>query len=364
MLQSKYHEKLQQEGWESDPFQEKAVTELSRLLSDLKSSSKSFWPFGSKNNDVRGVYLYGGVGRGKSMLMDLFFDHAPEAKKRRIHFHEFMIETHDWLHQKRGDRVDDLMPRYAKYVAKSVKLLCFDEFHVTDVADAMLLGRMFTALFEEGVVVVATSNWAPDNLYEGGLQRDLFLPFIDVLKARFAVIHLDSDTDYRQISDPDQDMYYFSPLSAANKKKVETLFNELTDGEKITSHTLTIKGRDIVAEQTANGVTRFTFSQICEKPHAAEDFIAIAKAFHTVFLQNVPRLTYDRRNETKRLILLIDCLYEAGARLIISAAAPAQTLYHGDDHAFEFDRTISRLVEMQSTAYHVEAEKKRKGAAA
>ena len=169
MLLKIYKEKIAAQGWNEDKEQLEAVAVLNRLLKEVvNKSKKSFWPF-LKEKSVKGVYLYGGVGRGKSMLMDLFFESLPDKTlKKRIHFHEFMIETHDWMHKKRGDRVDDLLPRYARYVAKKTKILCFDEFHVTDVADAMILGRLFTALFEEGVTVVATSNWAPDNLYEGG----------------------------------------------------------------------------------------------------------------------------------------------------------------------------------------------------
>jgi cell division protein ZapE len=355
-LEKQYNNLLKQNDWTEDAFQVKALEALQRLLTDLKPQ-KSFWPF-KKQKPVQGVYLYGGVGRGKSMLMDLFFDHVPDTvKKRRIHFHEFMIETHDWLHDNRGKGMDDLLPRYAADVAKNIKLLCFDEFHVTYVADAMILGRLFTALFDHGVVVVATSNWAPDNLYEGGLTRDRFLPFIQLLKQQSQIIHLDSDTDYRQISDPSQDVYYFTPLSENTKKHINLLFREFSDGASLTQHTLSVKGRKIYIE-AAGDVARFTFVNICEKAYGAEDYIAIAQAYDTVFITDIPSLTQEKRNEAKRLILLIDCLYEAKCRLVISAESALDNLYQGDDHAFEFDRTISRLMEMQSVAYHEEREKK------
>jgi len=357
-LIKKYKEIIKARGWHEDAQQIEATLHLQRLLNDLKAArTKSIFAFFKKPEPIKGVYLYGGVGRGKSMLMDMFYDAVPILiPKRRIHFHEFMIEAHDWLHQKRGDRVDDLMPRYAAHVAKKIKLLCFDEFHVTDVADAMILGRLFSALFERGVTVVATSNWAPDNLYEGGLQRDLFMPFIELLKQCTDVDFLDSDTDYRQISDPDQDVYYFYPLGEVSKSKANALFEEFTASEiKTSAKDIVVKGRTIKTSQHAGGVAKFMFADLCEKPHGAEDFIAIAKKFHTVFLKNVPRLTYDRRNEAKRLILLIDCLYEQGCRLVMTAEKPIDALYEGDDHAFEFDRTISRLMEMQSKDYHAKA---------
>jgi len=345
-----YNAILKQNDWTSDAFQLMAIDELHRLSDDLEPS-KSFWPF-AKSKEVKGVYLYGGVGRGKSMLMDLFFDHAPDLiKKRRIHFHEFMIETHDWLYKHRGQGMDDLLPRYAAHVSKQIDLLCFDEFHVTDVADAMILGRLFTELFDRGLVVVATSNWKPDCLYEGGLTRDRFLPFIALLKSKSNVIHLDSDTDYRQISDPDQDVYYFSPLDSENISKVGELFSDLSENKPVVQDTLHVKGRDIIVNVAAD-VVRFTFSEICEKAYGAEDYILIAQKYDTVFVTNIPLLTQENRNEAKRFILLIDCLYEAKCRLVMSAESKIEGLYQGNDHSFEFDRTISRLMEMQSSTYH------------
>lgn len=356
-LDKRYKDVLVENGWKADGFQQKAVDELQRLLADLKVT-KGFWPFGKKS-DIKGVYLYGGVGRGKSMLMDLFFDevHQKLLLSRRIHFHEFMIETHDWLHENRGKGMDDLLPRYSSHVANEVKLLCFDEFHVTDVADAMILGRLFTELFTRGVIVVATSNWAPDDLYEGGLQRVLFLPFISLLKDKMETIHLDSDTDYRTISDPDQDIYYFSPLNKETKNKVEQLFFELTNGAEIEQEIITVKGRDILVN-AAGDIAQFTFAGLCQKSYGAEDYIAIAKRYDTVFVTQIPTLMADNRNEVKRLILLIDCLYEAKCRLVMSAEKPFDMLYDGVDdangHGFEFERTISRLLEMQSGSYHKE----------
>lgn len=308
----------------------------------------------ASENDIKGVYLYGGVGRGKSMLMDLFYDFIPPTiQKRRVHFHEFMIETHDWLHQKRGDQMDDLLPAYADHVARQTKLLCFDEFHVTDVADAMILGRLFTALMEQNVVVVATSNWAPDNLYEGGLQRDLFMPFITLLKERLKIVHLDSDQDYRALSDPDQDIYYFCPLNEQTLGKIGQLFAELTNNQKIERKIIEVKGRNLEIT-VSNNVARTTFAQLCEQPLGAEDYIKIAQSFDTVFVENIPTLSAENRNEAKRFILLIDCLYEAKCRLVLSAANDIHNLYDGSDHAFEFDRTVSRLMEMQSKTYHDE----------
>lgn len=349
-LPHRYKETIKAKGFQIDSEQEEAVATLQNLLEKL-TVKKPFWSFG-KNEVPRGIYIHGGVGRGKSMIMDMFYAEVPDKlKKRRVHFHEFMIETHDWLHQHRGDGLEDLLPSYAKHVASNVKILCFDEFHVTDVADAMILGRLFTALLEKGVIVVATSNWPPDNLYEGGLQRELFLPFIALLKKRMDIIHLDHDTDYRLLADLDQDIYYFCPLGNQTEEKIENLYREMTKGQESKAETITVKGRGIRVK-AAGGIARFTFAELCEQPLGAEDYITIAKKYHTVFVENVTSLNTKKRNEAKRLILLIDCLYEAGCCLVMSAQQEVNNLYSGDDHAFEFDRTISRLIEMQSAEYH------------
>lgn len=349
-LQQRYKNVLKENNFQADAEQERAVKSLQRLLKEL-SAAKSFSLF-SKKKMLRGVYLHGGVGRGKSMLMDLFFaELPPNIKSRRVHFHEFMIETHDWLHQYRGEGMEDLLPNYARHVSENVRVLCFDEFHVTDVADAMILGRLFTALFERGVVVVATSNWAPDNLYEGGLQRDLFLPFIDLLKKQMEIVHLDHDQDYRQLADPDQDVFMFYPLDSQTADKVEALFKSLSQDKEVKTDKIKVKGRNIEIK-AAGKIACSSFADLCEKPLAAEDYIAIAARYDTLVLENIPRLDDTKRNETKRFILLIDCLYEAHCRLVMSAENNIHDLYEGDDHAFEFDRTVSRLMEMQSSAYH------------
>lgn len=346
-LPTLYHDKITAGDLTPDAAQEKVLLALERLRLDLLKPKKSLL---GKKKPVQGVYIHGGVGRGKTMLMDLFFaDIPPGLKKRRVHFHEFMIETHDWLHHRRADSVDDLLPQYAKHVSKTVDVLCFDEFHVTDVADAMILSRLFTDLFDLGLAVVATSNWPPDRLYEGGLQRERFMPFIDLVKARMQIVHVDSETDYREIAVKDLNTYLF-PLNAANHRHADDFFKIYSKNEPVEDRLITVKGREFKA-RAVNGTARFTFAELCEQPHGAEDYLAIADAFHTIIIENVPRMGYDRRNEAKRFMTLIDVLYDTRRRVIITAEAAAEKLYHGTDYSFEFDRTVSRLQEMQSTSY-------------
>lgn len=342
-----YHAQTENGDLSFDKEQEKAVHALERLRGDLAKPKKTLF---GKLKPVQGVYIHGGVGRGKSMLMELFFGAIPPGlKKRRVHFHEFMIETHDWLHKRRAEAVDDLLPQYARHVAKTVNVLCFDEFHVTDVADAMILSRLFTDLFDMGLAVVSTSNWPPDKLYEGGLQRERFLPFIDLIKSRMQVVHVDSETDYREVAVRDLETYLY-PLNAETHRHADDFFKVLSDNLPEEKITLNVKGREFHA-RAAGRAARFTFSELCEQPHGAEDYLAIADKFDAVIIENVPRMGYDRRNEAKRFMTLIDVLYDNRRRVIITAEAAAEKIYHGTDHAFEFDRTISRLQEMQSTSY-------------
>ncbi|MCE7886919.1 MAG: cell division protein ZapE [Alphaproteobacteria bacterium PRO2] len=356
--QIQYKDSLDKGKIKPDRAQEAALRSFQRLHEQLSEKPKNFIQkiAGSRRKEsIKGIYIYGGVGRGKSMLMDLFYKSLPSTlKKRRVHFHEFMIEVHDYIHTRREDDdfdegIDGVLPALAARIAERSKILCFDEFHVTDVADAMILGRLFTALFEWGVVVIATSNWPPDKLYEGGLQRDRFLPFIALLKSKMEVIHLDSPNDYRTMFLQSEGIYFW-PLGDNSSARVKELFTKLTDGIAPREEILQVKGRDI-SVIAAKGVAWFTFSQLCEQPLGAEDYLKIAQSYRTVFLENVPKMAYDRRNEAKRLMTLIDALYENRTRLIVTADAPPDKLYYGHDHEFEFQRTVSRLLEMQSAEY-------------
>ena len=357
-----YKEKIRTGLLHADPEQEKAVMALDALYQELAIEyyRKRTWVqwlrgFGRHHQEyTKGVYMYGGVGRGKSMLMDLFYAALPgDIRKRRVHFHAFMIEVHDYFHTRResddfSEGVDNLIPSLATLIQLRSKVLCFDEFHITDVADAMILGRLFTALFDRGVIIIATSNWEPDKLYEGGLQRDRFLPFIELLKNRTNVVHLDSETDYRQQFLSEEGTYFY-PLNSQSSTRANEVFLKLTQGKAPYREILKVKGHNIVVSRTVEGVARFTFSQLCEQAYGAEDYLKIAETYQTVFLENIPKLNYDRRNEAKRLMTLIDALYETGTKLIVTADAPAEELYLGHDHGFEFQRTVSRLNEMQNT---------------
>ncbi len=338
-----------------DAEQEKAVQALERLYQDVISSPSSVnWQFWKKKAPaINGVYMYGGVGRGKSMLMDMFTNTLPDSiTARRVHFHEFMIEVHSFLHTQRqdGNDVSNALPRLAKKISSQFQVLCFDEFHVTDIGDAMILGRLFTAIFDQGVIVVATSNWAPEKLYDGGLQRDLFLPFITLLQSKVQTVHLDSDNDYRTQFEADGKIYLY-PMGPKVESHVNQLFEQLSEGQQPHPDHFTIKGRTIEVHAVAGDVARFSFAQLCEQPHGAEDYLAIAQRYEWVFIEHIPKLRYDRRNEAKRFMTLIDALYEARTKVVFTAHAAPEKLYYGDDHAYEFERTVSRLNEMQSADY-------------
>jgi cell division protein ZapE len=303
-----------------------------------------------------GLYVHGDVGRGKSMLMDLFFDAAPVARKRRVHFNAFMVEVHRRVHEWRRASLegrgaaDDPIPALAAAVADEAWLLCFDEFHVVDIADAMILGRLFTRLFEMGVVVVATSNWAPDDLYKDGLQRDRFLPFIALVKARMDVLNLTGGVDYRLDRIRGMPVYH-APLGPATRAKLEATFRDLTGDVPATAETLEVQGRTLTVPKAARGVAWVDFAALCAEARASADYLALARRYHTVILDGVPRLKAEERNEAKRFILLVDALYEHKVKLVIAADAAPDGIYAHGHHAFEFHRTVSRLMEMQAADY-------------
>jgi len=344
-----------------DPAQELAAEKLQSLhhaLAGYEPSSGGWaerFGLAKRAEPPLGLYICGPVGRGKSMLMDLFFESAPVEKKRRAHFHEFMLDVHARLHTIRSDakgkpREADLIAPLARGIAEETWLLCFDEFQVTNIADAMILGRLFEALFAAGLVVVATSNDGPDDLYAGGLQRDRFEPFIALIKEKLDLLVLDGGTDYRLERIAGRPVYH-TPLGEAATAALDQAFRDLTDMDEGPAASLEVQGRKVSVPQAARGVARFTFSDLCEKPLGSADYIAIAHHFHTVLLDGVPKLSPDQRNEARRFSTLIDALYEAKTRLICSAAAAPDKLYPHGTHASEFKRTASRLFEMQSADY-------------
>ncbi|MCR9079025.1 MAG: cell division protein ZapE [Hyphomonadaceae bacterium] len=333
-----------------DPAQIEAAEKLDDLLDRLQRAGKGGWF--SKPKPARGLYLWGGVGRGKSMLMDLFYAEAP-VKAMRVHFHEFMGRVQDRLNtaRKRKDVSNPIFP-VAKQFASEAQLICFDEFQVTQIADAMILAGLFEDLFKRGVTVVATSNRHPDELYKDGLNRHLFLPFIDLLKQQNEVFELASDRDYRLERLTEAPVWYGTSDGAA---ALDQAFERLTLGAAPQSCMLTIKGRKLPVTREAAGVARFTFDELCARPLWAEDYRAIAAMFHTILLENIPTLSPAKRNEAARFVTLIDTLYEAKVKLLASAAAEPEQLYPKGDGSFEFQRTASRLHEMRSIEYMAEA---------
>jgi cell division protein ZapE len=285
------------------------------------------------------------------MLMDLFFAMAPVKAKRRVHFHAFMLEVQQRLHAARDKKQAEPLRPLADAFAAEAWLLCFDEFHVHTIADAMILGRLFEALFQRGVVVVATSNWAPDDLYKDGLQRERFLPFIAVLKEKLDVLHLDGGLDYRLARMRSLEVYHH-PLGETADRALDDAFDALTDrapGEKLAIDVP--GGRTLTLGRTAIGVARASFAELCQCPLGAADYLAIAGAFHTLILSGVPQLGPERHNEARRFMVLVDTLYEHRVNLVMSAERPPHALYHQGIGAFEFQRTISRLIEMRSAEY-------------
>ncbi|MFD1697189.1 cell division protein ZapE [Roseibium aestuarii] len=366
-LQHKYEALVSSGEISEDPIQLDIVrrldvlnTELSQLRLATKKSSLG-WLF-RKNRQtpekVKGLYVWGGVGRGKTMIMDLFMEVAVVRRKRRAHFHEFMADVHERIHAwrqalKRGEvKGDDPIAPVAAQLAEEARLLCFDEFSVTDIADAMILGRLFTQLFQLGVVVVATSNVDPQDLYRDGLNRQLFLPFIKLLQQNVDVLMLDSPTDYR-LEKLAGAPIYVSPLGPQAKDRMDDLWGKFTHGMPAHAEELEAKGRKIPVSAVAAGAARFSFEELCARPLGAADYLRICHAYGTIFLEGVPVMSKARRNEAKRFINLIDALYDNGIKLVISAEAEPDGLYvaEGGTEAFEFDRTVSRLIEMRSEAY-------------
>ncbi|MFV0359875.1 cell division protein ZapE [Tropicimonas sp.] len=342
----------------ADRAQLAALPELERVRRALghakprpRGGLRGFFSKSGEPEPVRGLYLWGGVGRGKSMLMDLFFEAVRTHRKRRVHFHAFMQEVHAGFHEARKRGVRDPIVPVADEVIAHVDLLCFDEMQITDITDAMIVGRLFERLFAAGVVVVTTSNRAPDELYKDGLNRQLFLPFIDMLKAWMVVRELASDTDYRQEKLAGSPVY-FTPNDHAARQAIQRIWDDLTGGDA-PPLVLTVKARPVEIPAFRNGVGRAGFFDLCGRPLGPADYLAIAEVVKVLVLTDIPCLGRSNFNEAKRFVILIDALYEAKVRLICSAAAEPGMLYLEGEGSFEFERTASRLREMQALDWGV-----------
>ncbi|WP_422371824.1 cell division protein ZapE [Hoeflea sp.] len=350
-----------------DPAQARLAKRLDVLLDDVanrrlaKKSSALGWMFGRKSRPdkpPRGLYVHGAVGRGKTMLMDMFFELVPAKRKRRAHFHDFMADAHARIHAHRqklkaGETKEtDPVPPVASDLIDEAWVLCFDEFSVTDIADAMLLSRLFEQLFKRGCVLVATSNVEPSNLYRDGLNRQLFLPFVDILKEHVDVLDLDARTDYRMEAATRLPVYHQLD-GGDNGSAMDDAWERVTSGKQVAPSTVEVKGRSVPVPKAAAGAARFSFADLCEAPLGASDYAAIAGRYHTLFVDRVPVMGPANRNAAKRFITLIDTLYDRKSRLFLSAQAAPEGLYEapGGTEKFEFARTASRLNEMQSEAY-------------
>lgn len=350
-----YERELQRLGLQADVAQRHAVQQLDDLRQRLVAAKKpkSIWqrwwqPRQATHEMERGLYMWGGVGRGKTWLMDLFYDSLPFKQKQRAHFHRFMQFVHDELKQHR-DRADPL-DIIAQQLATKIRVLCFDEFFVTDIADAMLLGNLLRGLFDRGVTLVATSNCAPDELYKDGLQRARFLPAIRLLKENTLVLNVDSGIDYR-LRQLEHARTWFDANDAGARPEMQDLFARLApDGVKPDTH-LTVNHRKIKAKQLASAAAWFDFREICDGPRGQADYIELARCYHSVFISDMPQLTIQMENQARRFISMIDEFYDRGVKLFIAAATPPERIYQGERLQFEFQRTLSRLIEMQSKEY-------------
>ena len=367
LILDRYLDQVRNGRLERDAAQEEAVHKLDALRGALDlyrpATAKSGalgWLFGAgrKVEAPRGLYIWGSVGRGKTMLMDFFFQEAQIGRKRRVHFHAFMAEVHAHIHQWRQAKKtgavkgDDPVAPLADDIADRAWLLCFDEFAVTDIADAMILGRLFDALFARGVVIVATSNVDPGDLYKDGLNRALFLPFIARIREKMEVLRLDARTDFR-LEKLSGGGVYHTPADARARAALTAAFEALTGEREGAPAAIEIVGRRLNVPQALGHVARFDFADLCEKPLGPNDYLAIAENFHTVIVDDIPVMTQDDRNAARRFITFIDACYDQNVKLVASAAAPPTGLYTGviGREVFEFDRTASRLIEMQSQSY-------------
>jgi cell division protein ZapE len=351
---------------EADRAQAVLVAKLGQLEDRLakhrlaRKSSSLGWLFSRRETPgpMKGLYVWGDVGRGKTMLMDLFCAASEVRRKRRAHFHEFMADVHDRVREvrhelKMGQLVNgDPIRHVADEIAQETWLLCFDEFHVTDIADAMILGRLFTRLFEQGVVLVATSNVAPEDLYYEGLNRALFLPFIHLLQEHVDIVHLAARTDYR-LEKLEGIATWYVPADEDAEVALDIAWQKFTGGFEGVSVHLKMAGRILHVPEAAMGVARFTFGQLCEQPLGANDYLRLAHDFHTIIVDHIPVMHHANRNAAKRFIILIDTLYENAVKFVASAAAEPADLYDATDgyEATEFKRTVSRLIEMRSESY-------------
>jgi len=347
-----YEALLADRGFVADAAQMAAASRLQQLYSELLTfkvaRGSTLKRLLAPPKPPKGVYFWGGVGRGKSFLMDCFYDSVPYRRKRRIHFHAFMQEMHRELDTFKGE--PDPMLKVADRIAKSVRLLCFDEFHVSDIADAMILGRLLDGLYDRGVILVMTSNYPPDRLYPNGLQRENFLPTIELLKQQMDVIEVEAGIDYR-LRALEQVEIYHHPADAAAEAKMREYFRTVAGEEGKKGGHIEVLGREIATLRRSPGVIWFDFKTLCGGPRSQNDYLEIARNYHTVLLSQIPRMTQHQASEARRFTWLVDVFYDAKVKLIATAECPPEALYTQGTQASEFFRTVSRLTEMHSREY-------------